>query len=271
MISLAVIFILTKFTEGSLTNLALYFSGIPCIVMLLSSIYAFTFTDFKKVRPQLKMIRPDLIRDIISLGVKFFVICVSMIAIFQVTNIVLSREIGPESVTEYNVAYKYLNVLYSIMILVINPYWSAFTDAYAKKDFEWMKSSVRRLEMVWILSVAVGIVMLAVSSVFFRIWIQDKVEVPVLLSIGVLVLTLSQILGNIYMYMINGIGTIRIQLVIYLLMAIIAWPLLSLSCRIFGVAGIIIVPTLTYLFQAVLSKIQLGKLLNNRAEGWWCK
>jgi len=270
-VCLAVIWLLIRFTEGSLKNLALYYSGIPCIVMLLASFVAFRFTKYKEIKPGFAYVRFDLIKDILSLGVKFFIICVSMLAIFQVTNIVLSREVGPESVTQYNIAYKYYNVLYAVMLLVITPFWSAFTDAYTKKEFTWMRKSIISLEKAWLVSLLAGVVMLAVSSLFFKIWIGDRVHIPFLLSVGVLGFTLLQILSNIYMYLVNGIGTVRIQLVIYLIFAIVAWPLLTYSCRTFGVAGIIIVPSVTYLMQAIFSKIQLDKIINGKATGWWIK
>lgn len=270
-VCLIVILVLTQFTKGSLKNLALYYSGIPCIVMLLSSVIAFRHVKYKDLHPSVSFVRFDLVRDILSLGVKFFIICVSMIAIFEITNIILSREVGPESVTQYNVAYRYFNILYTIMVLVITPFWSAFTDAYAKRDFEWMRHTVRTLEKVWLISLVAGILMLAVSPFFFKIWVGDKVHVDFMLSVGVLVFSLLQVLANIYMYLINGIGTIRIQLVTYLLFAIVAWPLLSLFCRNFGVAGIIVIPSLTYLAQAVLSKIQINKLVSDKATGWWGK
>jgi len=270
-LSLAVIFILTKTTNGNLENLALYYSGIPCIVMLLSSVFAFRFTNYKEIRPSFSYVRLDLIKDILSLGVKFFIICISMLAIFQVTNIVLSREVGPESVTQYNVAYRYFNVLYTVMILVITPFWSAFTDAYSKGDYTWMRTTLKSLEMVWLLAFIFGLIMLACSTIFFRVWLGNTVQVPFILSTGVLVFTIFQVLANIYMYLINGIGTIRIQLVTYLFFALGSWPLLTFSCRKFGVSGIILVPSVTYLMQALLSKIQICKILDNKADGWWSK
>jgi len=270
-VSLGVIFILTNFTHGSLFHLALYFSGVPCIVMLTSSIYAFIFTRYKDLRPKISEINAPLIKDILGLGIQFFLIYLCMIAIFQVTNIVLSREIGPDAVTQYNIAFRYFNVLYSVMIIIITPFWSAFTDAYTKQDVLWMKSTVRKLEKTWALSVVVGGLMLAISPIFYDIWIGEKVHVPFVLSLGLLIYICCQTLGNVYMYLINGIGTIRIQLITYIFFAIIAWPMLTYSCRLFGIWGIVITPSLAYLAQAVLSSIQINKILNNSATGWWIK
>lgn len=271
MLSVVVIFVLTRTSSGSLFNLALYYSGVPCIVMLLASLATYTFSSYKELSPSISTVRFRYIKDIISLGVKFFVICISMVAIFQVVNIVLSRELGPLAVTQYNIAFKYFNILLSVMIIVITPFWTAFTDAFSQREMDWMKSTLRRLERTWVVFVLGGLLMLALSGTFYGIWIKDKVEVPFLLSLAMFVYTVLNMLANIYMYLINGIGAIRIQLVIYLVFALVAWPLLSLSCRVMGVYGVLIVPSAVYLLQALLGKIQLSRILSDSAHGWWIK
>ena len=101
--SLVVVYILTLTSEGSLFNLALYYSGIPMLVVFLVSIYAFRFTRYRECAPHLLSYRRHLVRSVTKLGIKFFVICLSMIFIFQVMNIIISRELGPDAVTEYNI------------------------------------------------------------------------------------------------------------------------------------------------------------------------
>lgn len=206
-----------------------------------------------------------------GLGAQFFVISLCLIIIFQVVNIVLSRELGPVSVTEYNVANRYFNVLYMFTNIVVTPFWSAFTDAYTQKDFTWMKKTLGRLEKLWLLALGSGIIMLAVSPFFYNIWIGDDVNVSFLLSFSVMIMILSRTLGNIYMFMINGIGTIRIQLITYIVFAVIAWPSLVYSCRWFGVCGIVIVPTIVYLIQSLLARIQLNKHISKTAQGIWLR
>ena len=59
----------------------------------------------------------------------------SILFIFQFTNIIITRIEGPDVVTQYNIAYKYFNVLNMFALIILSPFWSAFTDAYVKKDF----------------------------------------------------------------------------------------------------------------------------------------
>lgn len=269
--SLVAIYILTKTSSGSLSNLAIFYSGVPCLVMLIISFIAFNFTSYRKYSPSLFAFRKELIKDILSLGIQFFIIHIAIILIFQIINVVLSRELGPIAVTQYNVAQKYFGVINSIMMVITVPFWSAFTEAYTQQDFIWMKSTVKKLEFLWIGFCIIGLLMLALSSWFYNIWISDSVVIPLGLSVSMLLFMSSQTLEGIYIYLINGIGKIRIQLIIYSIFGLIAFPLLVLGCRLFGIYGALIIPTLTYFVLAIIGRIQLNKLLSNTATGIWNK
>ena len=158
-----------------------------------------------------------------------------------------------------------------ILVIIITPFWSAFTDAYAQKDYNWMKNTLHKLEMCALGSVGLGVVMLAISPLFYKIWVGDVVQVPFFLSVTVLLYMLTQVFGAVYMQLINGIGTIRLQLIIYIVFAILSWPIITYSCRLFGVYGASILPIIVYTVQSVFGRIQLNKLLNNRAKGIWAK
>lgn len=269
--SLLMILILTKTTSGSLTNLALYYAGIPCITMLVFSVYAFFFTRYKSFRPSFSHVRLSLIKDIMNLGLQFFTIYLCLIAIFQIINIVITREIGPDGVTVYNIAKRYYNIPYMLIIITLTPIWSAFTEAYTQKDFVWMRSILHKFERLFLYTILISLVMLLVSSFFYGIWIGDSVEIPLTVTIATMILMLSQSIGVIYMHMINGIGYIRIQTITYIIMALLSWPCMVLAARQFSIPGVLLIPTITYMIQALLGKIQIEKLLAGKATGIWKK
>lgn len=270
-LSVIVIFILTKISTGSLLNLALYYSGIPTLVVIMVSLYLYSWGRYKENKPSFSRIRFSLIKNIMGLGVNFFIIYICLILVFQLVNIALSREAGPEAVTQYNVAFKYFNVLYMVMTIIVSPYWSAFTDAYTKGDYSWMKSTLRLLEKILFISVISSIIMLCLSSLFYKIWMGDSVEIEFTLSLALMMMTIASNFGIVYMSIINGIGTIRIQLIIYLLFAFSSWPLLVLTVRYGGVPAVVIMPTMCYFIQAIFGRIQIKKLLAGTANGIWLK
>lgn len=267
--SLLSIFILTKYTEGNIVTLATYFSGVPVSVMIIGYLILFHVGRYKKFAPSPKLIRPNLTKEIINIGFKFFFIYLCLLAIFQIMNVVLSRENGPTAVAEYNVAFKYFSMIYMVALLVIAPLWSAFTDAYTKKDFQWMKNVISKLEKCMILAITGSIILLVASPIAYRILVGDNMKISIIMSISVMAYVLIQTLAAIYMHLINGIGTIKLQFIIYFIFAIISFPALTYCCRLFGAVGIVILPSMVYLIQAIFGKIQLHKIIEGEAKGIW--
>ena len=194
-----------------------------------------------------------------------------MLLIFQITNVLISRILGPTAVSEYNVAYKYFNVLHMFSIIILTPCWSAFTEAYIKKDYIWMKNMKRRLEQIWFCIIPVVCLMYFLAPIIFKVWIGDNIHVhnDVIIVLGIY--TIAQILAGTYMYIINGIGKVRLQMIVYLLFAIISIPLMIVLGKAFGIMGIISVPILVYVTQSIVARIQLDMLITDQARGIWNK
>ncbi|MCF0200952.1 MAG: hypothetical protein HUK16_06290, partial [Bacteroidales bacterium] len=269
--SLVTIYIMTKVSEGSLLKLAFAYSGIPCLVVTIATFVVFSMKRYRPYSPSLKCFNKKMIGDIIGLGGKFFFIMLMMFCITQVINVILMRVQGAEAVTEYGIAYKYFSVVNMTFLIVIAPYWSAFADAYVKKDFAWMRKCLKRLERILLLLVPIFVVMVALFPFALKIWIGDEVEISSFVVIAVAVFQFLLCAGNLYMTTLNGTSKVVLQLVIYACFAVISIPSMNFLCRTFGVAGITIIPSLVFLTQAIFGRIQLGKLIAQTASGIWNK
>lgn len=263
------IFILTRtVSHGNLIQLALAFSGVPVLVLGIISLFMF-YGRYRAYRPSLRFVRFSYVKNILGIGGQFFIITTAMLLIFQLMNIIISREIGPDVVTQYNVSYKYFNILYMVALIVITPFWSAFTDAYTRGNFDWMASMLRNMERLWLASIPCVIIMILFAERFFALWLDDVVIVPVSFNIALALYVELMMLANIYMYMINGTGKVRLQLIIYVTFAIVAYPVMTFCCRQWSIPGLLLLPTLVYLFQAVAGRIQIKKIIRRNASGIW--
>lgn len=270
-VACVVIYILTKTVKsGTLVSLAIILSGVPVLIIFISSIFMYMF-KYKVYAPSLYYIRFKYLWDILGMGGKFFIITTSMLFIFQLINIIITRILGPDAVTQYNISYKYFNISYMVATLIINPFWSAFTDAYTKGNIGWMKQMLKKLEYSWLISLPILLIMLIFSSTFYRFWIEDVVAVPFEINMTMMIYMSIIILAAVYMNLLNGIGKVQIQLYIYVFFALISYPLMSYLCRIHGIPGLLFIPTLVYLIQAIVGRIQINKILSNKASGIWNK
>lgn len=269
-IALLVILVLTMIPFHSMKYIAVALTWVPCLVVLVFSACQFR-TRYKRYAPSIKLIELSLVRNIVGLGGKFFVIQVSMLLIFQTVNIIISRVLGPSYVTEYNVAYKYFSITMMVFNIAIAPYWSAFTDAYVKGDFDWMRGVTSKLSRIWLALVFVSVILLAVSPISYKIWLHGSVNISWSTSIGMAVYVNIMALSTMYMTLINGTGKIMLQMMLYGVLAVMSIPICLLLCEYVGIVGILMVLSTVYASQAILGKMQLRKVLNSSATGIWDK
>lgn len=72
-------------------------------------------------------------------------------------------------------------------------------------------------------------------------------------------------------FIINGIGKVLIQLIVYVSFAILSIPLMSFLSFEYGYQGILFVLILVYLVQAVFGNLQINKIISQTAKGIWVK
>lgn len=272
-ISLICIYILTKTVEPNLKYLVIIYSGVPCIVLAASTIFFYCpkLSRYHHIRPSFKTIDFSLSKSLLSLGGKFFVIQLCLLIVFQSVNIVISRNCGQIVVTQYHIAYRYFQIIYMVSVIIFTPYWSAFSDAYAKQDYAWMKSSLKKLDKLVMLSIPVIGLMLLMSPLFFQLWVGGKVEVPFSMSLIISLYVLLQISSGMHTYLINGIGKVMIQSIVYIISAFFAIPLMDCLSKIYGIYGLLIVLIFIYISQTIMCRVQLKKLLEKKAHGIWNK
>lgn len=269
-VALISIFVLTLLPIKSIIYISWAFTGAPIFVSIIATLYLF-MGRFKAVRPALGSVKFSLIGDILGLGGKFFVIQLSMLVIFQMVNFIVTRVLGAEAVTQYNVAYKYFSILQMIFMIILSPYWVAVTDAYAKRDYAWLNKTTRQINKVFSGVVGIELILLLISPIAFKLWIGDSVQISWQLSIAMAAYIVALSYSNMYMIFINGIGKIFLQSVIYLLFACISIPMSFYLCNHFGLIGILILLTTVYLAQAIVARIQIAKLVTETAHGMWNK
>lgn len=269
-ISLIVIFVLTKTTQSSLIILCAVFAGAPLITYLISSVILY-YGNLRNVRPATRSVDFSLIKDLWSLGWKFFVIQIQLVVMYQMTNLLISNISGPESVTEFNVAYKYLSLGLMLMTILVGPLWPAFADAYVKKDYEWMKSTYKKFIKIFLLLSIAQCVLLAVSGWFYRLWVGDEVPVSFILSASLSVYLLAYMFVTMHTYMLNGIGSLNLQVWMYLIGGVIHIPLSLFLGRYLGALSVVVSLCSIHLVYCFLVRRQMSLLLSDKAYGFWAK
>ena len=209
------------------------------------------------------------VKDLFSLGTKFFIIQIAGVLLYETNNIIISQLFGPAEVTPYNIAFKYFNIIMMFFIIVITPFWSAFTEAWIKKEFEWIKSIVQKLLNIWRLIILIVILMLIISPWVYQVWIGEHISIPFGLSALVGLCVLSNCWNGIFSHFLNGIGKIRLQLYMSAFVAFMNIPTAIFLGKELGIIGVLASNLLFALVQAIIAYLQYSRLITQRAIGIW--
>jgi O-antigen/teichoic acid export membrane protein len=268
--SLLIIFILTKTTAGNLVLLGTVFSLTPVLVLIASSLWFYNHA-YKKFAPSIKFVKFSYARNLMSLGIKFFIIQIAALILFNTNNIIVTQLFGPAEVTTFNVSFKLFSIITMIFSIIAAPLWSAFTDAYAKDEFDWIRSTLLKMKKVWGLLIITTVILLSFSPWIYKIWVGDSVTVPFALSAAMSSYVIVYIWQTIHVFFLNGIGKIKLQLYLVIFSGLINIPLAIILGKKIGLVGITLTSTLLFIFMGIFFSIQTKKILNKTAINIWNK
>lgn len=269
-LSLALIFILTKTAFPNLNYLALVFCGAPIIVYVVFSV-AMYCGRFKPVCPSVRLIDFSYAKDLFSLGGQFFLIQIICIILYQSVNFVISHYCGPEQVTIYNVAYKYFNCSLMVFNIIMVPLWTAYTDAIAKDDFVWMRSVYKRLVKFNIYIILGLLLMILLSPIVYRLWVGKSVDIPFWVSVMIGLYMMCQTISTLHATLLNGMNTIKLETIQAIMQGVIFVGSIIIIGKGLDLINILIIMLITAIIPTIILPIQVNLILDKKAKGIWNK
>ena len=269
-ISLFLIVILKRICSPSLVVLACTLAAMPILVTIIASLIFYS-GKFKPIAPKISSIRFDYIKDLFGLGYKFFIRNIQVLVLFQSTNVLISYVSSPLEVTNYNVAYRLLNCGMMLYTMITAPLWPAYTDAYTKGDYDWMKAMRRKMERVLLLSMLACALITLLSPIIYKLWIGDQVSVPFTMTLMVAIYVSVYCWMNLNGTLVVGMGKIQVETIIVLVGMVLHIPASLLLGRYIGTYGVIASLIIINLFYAIVMDHQVNILLNKTAKGIWNK
>lgn len=269
-LSLLTISLLTKFTQGSLLYVAIVFSALPSLVFFVTYLIVFN-SKYKPLKPCYKTIDWGNTKGLMNLGVQFFILQIGGIVLYFTSNIIVAQVFSPYEVTVYNIAYKYSNIISMVCLIIITPLWSAATEAFHLKDWQWFKSVEKKMLRLYIVITIGSVLLIMLSNWFYQLWIGTSIQIPFTLTVTMIIYNLLFVLSSIYIYMLNGIGKIRLQLWSSVIEIAITVPLCVILAKQIGIEGVAIGMIIMISFRTIWAPIQFKKIITEKAIGIWNK
>ncbi len=272
-LSLLMIILLVKTTEGSLVKLGIALCASPLLVLFAANLFYFN-GKYRKYRPTFSRVKLFYSKDLFNLGFKFFVIQLASIIQYQTANIIIARNFGTDDVTAYNVVYKYFGIPYMIFNIFLVPFWSASTEAFQKNDLHWIKNGVKRYNQLGIVMFFGTMIMLLFSAPFYRLWLgEGKVNIAFSLSLWGFIYYNIMIFGGKYVQFLNGISALRIQFLTSIVSPVLYLGIVLLMikyCQL-GVYSVFIGTIIASFNGFILAPLQYHMVVNRKKGGIWIK
>lgn len=257
------IYVLVHYTSScSLLYLSVCYGSSMMISGFLLTYYL--YIKHCEVRPSVRHIDISKIRDVSSLGIKFFILKLAVLIIFTTDNLIITQVLGPEHVAPYNIVFKLFALIIIGHSVLVGPLWSAYTEAFTKGDIGWIRNILKKLNMLLIPLIIIVSILIFFAGDIIKIWVGPDIKFPYSLVVLMGVYTLVRIWNSNHSSFLNGISKINIQVCTATVGALINIPI-SVYCAKnldMGISGVILGSIISLSIFSIIGPIQSYYVLN---------
>ena len=253
----------------SLLHIALVNLVSPLFVYAVAYHYTFYF-KYPHLRPSMSLVSIKESKNVISIGLQFFVIQMAGVILFMTSNILISKLFSPALVTPYQITYRYFSIMLVVFTVICMPFWNATTDAYERGDFAWIQAATKKLRLMTIV-IAVGMIFMVLCADWvYSFWIGGGIVISTKMNITIAIYVFILIYSMRYSYFLNGLGKLRLQLICTVTAALLFIPSAYIVVEYTDdIICLIAVMCFINLPGLIINRIQFGKLMNRKAKGIW--
>lgn len=268
LLNLAGVFCFLHFSNGenSLNNMSYLFGGTGVATSIFFSLVL--WKNYRFLRPNLRRFNRNKLKEICSLGFKFFFIQIAALILFTTDSLIISRLFKPEFVTPYNTVYKAFGVVQSLFVAILAPYWSRFTVAKEQNDYDWMKRTIRNIRKICFFFSICIVVLIPFFPWISDVWLGKHLEYENGLILCMAIYYISYLYSSIYSTALNGIGDINLQLICSIVAAAMNIPLSIFFARTcgMGTTGVCLGTIISLIGGDIIYTIQMNRIIRKGLE-----
>jgi len=250
-LSLAAILIVIKL-RGSLVLLMLMYSGALLLGSVALNIWV-NLWDRPWLMPSPRFIRRTVITDLMSSGMGFFILQLAGIVVFNSDNLIITHYLGASDVTPYSVTWRLAGYAAVLQTAVLPSVWPAYSEAYARGDYEWVRRMFWNTVRVAMGAVTIAVLVLIFCGRWLINWYAGPAAVPgALLLYAICAWTLLCEGMNLEACLLAAINRIRVQGILSVFAAALNIFLSIYLVKRLGSLGVILGTLLSYLLVLVV-------------------
>jgi O-antigen/teichoic acid export membrane protein len=210
--------------------------GLP-LAYLLESTVVFVH-ERPDLRPRLARATSHAAKRVLRTGFLFFTLAMAIAVAYQSDSLVIAHYLGAAAVTTYALPLRLFLLAPTAVTLLVTPLWPAYGEALARRDIEWVRTTLRRsLGAALALTIVPSVVLVLVARPLLHLWVGNSIDPPwsMLIAMGLWAVVSS--ISNALAMFFNGANAIRFQVIIAATMATANLALSIVLVRSIGIAG----------------------------------
>jgi O-antigen/teichoic acid export membrane protein len=213
--------------------------GCTSVVHTLFALWTLYLRGFPELVPRWSNCSVRAWRALSERGWNFSLMQVCTIAFFQADAFIIAHFLTASDVTPYSVAQKGFAVVAGLFAVVTGSLWSAYGDAKAARDVDWIRRTQRTMR--WLFLAGYGGLAVAMVLVGHRAlgwWVGEAAAPGPLLIAAVACYFCAREWTSLHAGILNGLDVIGPQIWVLAVSAILILALNVLAVRAFGAVGL---------------------------------
>jgi O-antigen/teichoic acid export membrane protein len=213
-------------------------AGAPLIAAVSNGFFFFGIRR-PDLRPQWRLVSIDATKQIISIGVLFFILQVVVAIAYSADGVVVARAVGAVNVPEYVIPQRMFSLITMMVAMFVTPLWPAYAEAISRGDTIWVRRSLyRSMFLVCLVSTAAALLLLLASRQLINWWAGPTIHPPLILLVGLAVWTVMESCGSALAAFLNGSGFLQLQIAVACVFGVSCITAKIYLARHFGSAGL---------------------------------
>ena len=202
------------------------------IPLLLTTVLVLYF-GLKKCFPSINFIDKRHIADIMKLGGAFFIIQCMYMIIMNTNEFLITWFLSPKDVVDYQIYNKIFMLIGTIFNLALTPIWSAVTQAVSEKKYSWIMKTYSSLKKLFLLAALCNFLLIPFLQTIINLWLGDRaIHANIWYGLIFAVSGSLFIWNGVISSIINGIGKVKLQLLLMSAGAVLNFPVAYLFVMI---------------------------------------
>jgi O-antigen/teichoic acid export membrane protein len=216
-----VLYVVRFFSHDSIFLASIALSGpLPIIYVIATLIF---FNKNRDLSPDFRLPTKEHFKDVFTVGGKFLIMQLTSLVMFFTGSLIITQYLGPQEVTPFNVISKYFYFPLFIFSLGIAPVWPAFTEAYTRKEFNWISSIIKKLLTIAAVACMATTALFIAGFYIIPIWSRNSFDISEYKSMMWLFLfyTVIMFFSSIVSTFLNALSILNYQVKVQVISAIL--------------------------------------------------